>query len=347
MAVYLLLALTPVLLGVFFGDIKHNKKRRIKYFILCGVIMLFFMGLRHYSLGSTDTLHYYNRMKYAISCNTWESFYEPDLYETGFQVFMFIVARVFHHPQWILVISSLFYIISIFYFIDHNSEDISLSITLYISLGLMTFHLQGMRQAMAMCICLFAYEQAKKKKFFRFLLLVLLATTFHQTAIVFIVVYWIVRLKLNRRNVFLVSLISLVAIACSAPLVNVANTIFNEDYSGTVDSGGFVAVAIYIITLVVCYLYYSSYEQDCGSPLVLVAIIGTATYLMRYTGVMIAERISFYFVFSQIALLPLVAKLIKPRERIIVNAFIVLLAVGLFAYRLGDSGFLPYSFHWS
>lgn len=346
MTAYIFLALFPVILGMFFSRINEQRKQKTIYFIICGAVMLFIMGCRDNSLGSVDTYHYYSRMEYAISCGTWEGFYNPDLYETGFQVFMFILSRFFQHPQWILVLSSLFYIISIFYFIDHNSEEISLSTTIYISLGLMTFHLQGMRQAMAMCICLFAYEQAKKKRFLKFLLLVLLATTFHQTAIIFIFIYWLVKLKLNRRNVFLVAIISLAAIAFSAPLVNFANMIFNEEYSGAVDSGGLIATAIYIITLIVCYIYYYSHEEDFRSPLVFVMIIGTATYLMRYTGVMIAERISFYFAFSQIALIPLATKIVKPRERIIVDTIIVLLAVGLFAYRLGDSGFLPYAFYW-
>ena len=182
--------------------------------------------------------------------------------------------------------------------------------------------------------------------FLKFILFVLLATTFHQTAVVFVFVYWITRLKFNCRNLLLVTGVSLLAIAFPTPLINLANEMLEEEYSGTVDSGGFVAALIFIIALIVCYIYYISHEEDFHSPLVFVLIIGFATYLMRYTGVRIAERISFYFAFSQIALIPLASKLFIKKDRIIVNMLIVLLAVGLFVYRLRDSGFLPYAFYW-
>lgn len=346
MTAYIILAVFPVVLGLFFPNIKEKRQERIMYFVICGAIMLLIMGCRHYTLGSVDTLHYYYRMEYAIECDNWNEFYDADLYEAGFQLFVFLLSRVFNHPQWLLVISSLFYIIAIFYFIDRNSEEISLSITLYISLGLMIFHLQGMRQALAICICLFAYEQAKKNNFFKFSLAVFLAVLFHQTAIVFIPIYWLAKLKLNTVNVFLVSSISILAILFSTQLVDIANMIFSEEYSGTVDSGGLVAVLIYIIGLGVCCLYYSSHNNDKLSPLVFVMIIGGASYLIRYTGVLIAERISFYFSFSQIALIPCAKKLLEKKARFLIHIIIVGLAIGLFMYRLKDSGFLPYMFFW-
>lgn len=346
MATYIAFAIVPFVLGFLFPKMKENKKQKNRYFIFCGIVMLLIMGCRHNSLGSVDTFHYFTRMDYAISCGSWQMFYEPGLYETGFQFLMYALSRIFTHPQWLLVITSLFFIISVFYFVNHNSDDIPLSLTLYVSLGMLTFHLQGMRQAVAMCVCLFAYEQAKRRHLVKFLLLVLLATTFHQTSIVFFAVYWLVKLKLNKRNTLLVSIISGLAVINSIPLVNIANTIFGESYSGVAASGGFVATAIYFITLLVCYFYYTTYKENEQSPLVFVMIIATAAYLIRYTGVMIAERISFYFMFSQIALIPLATKLFKPQARLIVRIGICTLAAGLFAYRLMDSGFAPYEFFW-
>lgn len=347
MTIYVFLAIFPFFLGFFFPKLNEQKKQKRLYFIICGAVMLFIMGCRRYSLGSVDTYHYCLRMYQAINSETWQQFYEPNLYEKGFQLFMFAASRVFHHYQWILIVSSLFYIVSLFYFADHNSDDIPLSVTLYISLGLMIFELQGMRQAMAMSLCLFAYEQAKNRKFLRFLLLVMLASTFHRTAIIFIFVYWIAKLKMNKLNVPLIFCASLLVTIFPSSVVDLGNKVFNETYSGAVTSGGFVAVAIYGLALIVCGLYYTTYDDNVQSPLVLILMAGTFTYVMRYTGVQVAERISFYFAFSQIALIPLAAKLVVPRDRLFVRIMIVALATGLFAYRLGDSGFLPYAFFWS
>ncbi len=347
MTVYIFLALFPVFLGLFFPDMQENRAQKKAYFVLCGAVMLFFMGLRHYSLGSVDTYHYYRRMEYAIFCDTWKEFYDPELYETGFQFFVYALSRVFRNPQWLLVITSLFYIFSAFYFVDRYSEDVPLSITLYVTLGLFTFHLQGMRQAMAMCICLFAYEQAKRKHPLRFLLIVLLASTFHKTALVFILVYGLTRLKLNGKSLFWFSVGAALVISLSSQLVGFANQFFDDKYSGTIESGGYIATAIYFITLAVCWIYYRGREEDKYASLIYVLIVGATTYLMRYIGVGIAERISFYFLFSQIGALPLAVKLFTPRDKPLVKLAITVLATALFAYRLLDSGFSPYKFFWA
>ncbi len=347
MTVYLIFAFLPMGLWMLLSNVDNPKTRKTLFYIVCGTVFLFFMGCRDNSLGSTDTYYYSARMKYAIQCNTWEQFYNPDLYETGFQVFIFALSRIFHDPQWLLVITSLFYIISIFYFIDRNSEEVSLSTILYVTLGLMTFQLQGMRQAIAMCLCLFAYGQAKRKHLIKFLLLVSLACTFHQTAIVFVIVYWLSQLTLNQRNVLFVSAISIVGILLSGPLIKIANDIFDKNYSNSVDSGGFIAVALYIIGLIVSYFYYRAHEKGPNSSLVFILIVGTAIYLMRYTGVQVAERISFYFQYSQIILIPLTIKIFRESDRTITYLIIIALAIGLFLYRLTDSGFLPYRFFWN
>lgn len=346
MIVYLALAAFPIFLGIFFPKLNSNKKQRNAFFFLCGIVMLLVMGLRSPDLGSTDTQNYYNAMARAISSSSWHSFYEKELYEVGLQFFIFVLSRVFKDPQWLLVITSLIFVISIFYFVRHNSDDIALSVCAYISLGLMQFHLQGMRQSLAMCICLFAYEQAKKKHLFRFVLLVLLAVLFHQTAIVFFPVYILCQMKFSLRNLVLIAGISGVAMLFSDRIVGVANDVFERDYTVAVSSGGFIAVAVYVLVLAMALIYYAGFAKHEQSPLLYVLIIGMSCFLMRYTGTLAAERISFYFVFSQIALLPKATAIMAKNEKIVMRMVIVVLALSLFAYRLHGSDFVPYQFFW-
>ena len=346
MIVYIFLALSPVLLGLFFPQINTSRKQKYIYFFLCGLIMLTFMGLRDKGLGSGDSLHYYQTMERALESSTWLDFYDPELYEAGYQMFVFLLSRIVHHPQWIFVASSLIYIVSLFFFVNKNSDDIPLSITLYVSLGLMTFQMQGMRQAIAMSICLFAFEFAKQRKLIRFILLVSFAAMFHSTAIVFFAVYWLATLKMKRRNILLVAVLSAIGVSLSNILVEIGNQIFDKDYSGVFTSGGAIATAIYVITVAVAvmYLYYFENHNKDVYFLLLIIIVATAIYIMRYVGVQIAERVSFYLTFPQIVLLPLVGKMFVKQEKAIVNMIIAALAVGLFAYRLQGSEFLPYAF---
>ena len=107
-------------------------------------------------------------MRKAINSMSWADYYNESGVEKGFQIFVFGLSRVFSESQWIIVISSLIYTVSICRFIYKNSEDVVLSCVMYVARGMMTFQMQGMRQAIAMSICLFAYEFASQKKLIKF-----------------------------------------------------------------------------------------------------------------------------------------------------------------------------------
>ena len=347
MIIYLALAIFPILLGSLFPKLKTDRQQKIKFYLICGAVMLFVMGLRHYSLGSTDTLHYYNAMKRALASRTWDKFYNPDSYEVGSQIFIFIISRIFEHPQWLLVISSLVFIIGIFYFVDHNSDDIPLSITLYLTLGLMMFEIQGMRQSLAMSICLFAYEQAKNKHLIRFIALVLLAITFHQTAIIFLPIYLLCRMKFSKKNLLFMCIAAIIVVDNATLIMQIANAYFDRSYTDTVDQGGFVALLIYVIVLVLALALDKDIRNNSTqTPLLYILIIGFIAYILRYFGARAAERISFYFVFSQLALLPNAIKSFVKDERFMVRSMIVVLAIALMSYRLYGSKFVPYMFFW-
>ena len=67
---------------------------------------------------------------------------------------------------------------------------------------------------------------------------------------------------------------------------------------------------------------------------------------MRYFAAQQAERISFYFAFGQMILLPNTAQQLKPRDRVVVKLAIYTLSILLFLYRINGSNFEPYAFCW-
>lgn len=60
-----------------------------------------------------------------------------------------------------------------------------------------------MRQAIAMSIMGIGFHFIKERKFFRYLTIVILATHFHETAILMLLLYFIYRFKFNFKNGFL------------------------------------------------------------------------------------------------------------------------------------------------
>ena len=300
---YILLSTSPIIISIFFRGLSSpDKVEQVRakkaFLIICGMMLFLFIGLRNPSIGSRDTVMYQNAMKSAISYESWDQYYNPEGREIGFQFFVFCLSRLFSNPQVLLVVTAAIFSVSVCVFIYRNSEDVVLSLVLYITVGGMTFYMQGMRQAIAMSIALFAFESAKRRKPIRFLLQVVLAMLFHQTAIVLILFYIIRYLKFDFKSFLITAVVIIVCMWNLESLLDLANEIFEKDYEGTIEGGGYVAVATHVIILMVAFLFDNSAKADPAETMLLyVALAGATIYVTRYFGVGIAERISFYFLF--------------------------------------------------
>lgn len=347
MLIYLLLGTIPMILGLVNPCLNYDNRYKIRYMLTCGVIITIILGLRDPSLGSTDTQNYIYMFKSAISCENWSDFFSVDSVEYGFQYFLWVLSRVFENPQMLLVITSAIYISSVFYYIYKNSLNITMSIVLYVTICGMFFQLQGMRQAVAMSICLYAYELLMKEKNIRFFILMGIAYLFHQTAIVFIVVFVISKLKFKISHILLVMCALFLFLEISDRVVYIANTIFEKNYGLAAQGGGFVNVIVYFIVIFLAllyerHIYYSNLRERTGFFMLL---IGCACYVMRYLAALAAERISFYFIFSQLIILPnSIESISDERDRRLVKFFMYSLTFALFIYRLNKSPFYPFKF---
>ena len=346
---YLILAISPLIISLFFKNMssedgeKRDKSQK-NYLFVCGFVIFLFLALRNKSLGSTDTRNYYNMMKRAIECESFSFYYIKDGVEAGFQFFVYVLSRIFKSPQMLIVVAAAIYMISVCFCVRRNSDDVVFSLTMYITLGLMQFHMQGMRQSIAMSICLFAYEFAKRKKILPFAILVLLAMQFHRTAIVFIVVYPLCYLKFNPKSLFVFLIVAGLVFAFSGKIIQIANNLFDSDYHLSVDSGGYIATAIYFLIVVFALCCDKKIKAGEGVSVLYVTLLGLVCYLLRYFGTLAAERISFYFIFGQILLLPKTLSCFEYRSRVTIKAAIYILMFCLFAYRLAGSDFVPYAF---
>lgn len=349
---YLALAVSPLIISTLFRDLysidpeKRNTAKK-SYLFFCGLIIFLFLALRSRYIGSTDTLNYYNMMKDAIKSGSWESYYEKGGVEKGFQFFTYALSRVFKSPQMIIAASSAVYVISICYTVYHNSVDAAFSLTMYITLGLMQFHMQGMRQSIAMCICLFAFEFAKKRKLIPFILIVLLAMQFHRTAIVFLIGYLLCGMKYTTKNLLLIFIGAVAAFSMADKIVNIANVAFDSQYGNSVSSGGFVAALVYILIIAFAFISNKKMNTDINeSSILYITLVGAVCYLLRFFGTLAAERISFYFMFGQFLLFPNSFEQVSDNDNFRRNMKFIayILMIGLFAYRLSKSSFLPYRF---
>ena len=350
MIIYAFVAIMPLIFSFLIPKVNEDDNRKRKYLKLCGIVLILFIGLRSRFVGSEDSFNYFNHMKRALLYDTWESFYNPNGIESGYQFFVYFLSRIFDSPQVLFVVTGIIFVVAVCKLIYENSENVVLSMVMYITLGILQFQLQGMRQAIAIAICMYAFKFVEKKKIIPFALLVLLAMQFHRTAVVIAAMYVVSLLAYNLGTIILFTAASSVLLAFSDQLMAFANDVFETDYSMTIDSGGFIATAIYVLIIGFAMIYYRkeliNRKDKTASTIMFITILGFVSYIMRYFGAVISDRISFYFMFGQLILLPNTIKKLPVEYRKIVEYTVEILCIALFLYRINGSTFDPYQFFW-
>ena len=344
----LLLAVSPIIIKALMGDITENKRKKNLYLTICGLCIVFVMGLRSRFSGSGDTNAYCKLFEdiknsgigFLDFINQRSADSSLLFSEVGFSVYVWLLANIFPNSQWLLIITAIIMTVCTLKFISKHSEDVMLSLIMFICLGLFTFNMNGLRQCIAMSICLLAYDHIKDKKFIPFVLLILLAMSFHKSALIFAFSYLLAFMKPKWNYVlFFITALALF-ITFADDISFLYDSMTGEDYSGgsSFYSGGIVVVAIYFIIITVSLLFNKKWDKQSFLSLLLV-LMGGSFYIIRYLSTQIYERISYYFFYFTILLLPKVISEFDGKSKLLINSIVIVLSIALFAYRLLNTNF--------
>ena len=127
----------------------------------------------------------------------------PFAYESGWVIFNWLVSFFGGDFHTLMVINSLICMISIGYFIYKNSDCSWLSFVIYTSFAGYTFCFGVFRHVLMIAILLFAFEFAKERKFISTALLIFLAFTIHMTAIMFVLIFFVVKYPINKKSLII------------------------------------------------------------------------------------------------------------------------------------------------
>lgn len=355
MAIYLLYVISPVIVWVLMNivnakSISCDDRRKKKYIIICGIIMAIMIGFRYKGTGSGDTGFYYSNWE-MMSEVSWSGLSDVlkriDL-EHGYQISTWFLSHIFPHGQWALILSGAFFSFSVCRFTYKNSKNPLVALMVFNCLGIFNFMVQGLRQAIAMSICLFAYEQCKKKNFIGFALLVMLACTFHASAIVFILVYFLGMLKLNVKHFCLFAVLAVIGIRLLPYAFRLVNVLINDEYKMDTASqnGGTVAIMIYMVILLFGLLIQDVSDENYAL-FIYSTIVAAVAMMLRNSVSEIVERISFYFAFGEMIVLSnSIVSLKKTETRSLITIVAVMLCFGVAIYKASYSVLIPYTFFW-
>ena len=196
-------------LVLFYHSIKYEflykEKRKWKKFIIFMIIFLFAFS---YQMG-TDWLNYQRFYEYDVPNINLTNFFSNSQFvfssEKGFVLLNIIFYKLgFNYEIFtgIVIGSSLFLILN---FIEKKSDNFYFSFFLSIVMFLFGYSLEPvLRQLIALALIVTGFKYIEEGNFIKYLLIIILAVQFHLSAFIAIFIYFLEKIKLNKKRSFLI-----------------------------------------------------------------------------------------------------------------------------------------------
>jgi hypothetical protein len=197
--------------GLIFWDKKGSDVNdpiiRKRYIVFISVILILQSGLRNIAVGA-DTYTYFLIFE-SVKKMSWSDIYTQIVAfyglgigkDPGYLAFQKIIQYVIPNYQLFLLIIAILYFSALGNFIYKNTirfKDTIFAFVLYSALFYSFFSITGHRQTIATAVILYSFELIKKRKLIPFLLIILLASTIHKSALIFLPFYYISPIKYTR-----------------------------------------------------------------------------------------------------------------------------------------------------
>lgn len=321
-----------------------NQKLKDKLFLGVSFFILSFISAFRGNEVGTDTDSYIDIfMFYVIGAS------DPHT-ETGFALLNQFISYISDTPQAIIIATSILINLGFMHFIYRNSKNIWLSVYLYITLFYYFFSFNLVRQFIAMSIILFAWNFLKKGKIIRFILIVLIASTFHTTALISLLLIFVYLGRKSTKLITLITISTVVAIFSTNAIFNFIVQLFPRYYgyydASNQDTGGIMPIVLYSVIFISLYLTREKQNNEHNLMLNIAAICAALSVLNYFHYLF--YRPAFYFNVFAIILIPFIATRFKGKDHLIAIYIICSLGMLYMIYYLllGWHDVTPYRFFW-
>lgn len=293
------------------------------FFALLSVAMILFCGLR---TGYNDTGTYqsiYNAIPKDV--DLWDGIDWLKLGENpGFMFTNRVLARLNFSTQSFLMFYAVITVGLNVWFFHKYSCNFPLTIFLFIAYAGYIFTLAAIKQCMAMALCLLATDRALQKKWLPFIVLVLLASTYHPYALMYLIVPFLMFRPWSIWSVVMLIAFAIAGFAMQSMLGTVLDItdMLGENYDASSFTGEGINPFRLAVTAVPLLLSYTlrrmiarenNREQNLilnltmlNAEIMFVALFGTANYFGRLAN---------YFLPFQAVTLPWLLTHLEPRSR--------------------------------
>ncbi|MFC0013745.1 MULTISPECIES: EpsG family protein [Allobacillus] len=328
---------------------KKSYEKEKLFFWVTFTILFLISALRGPQIG-TDTANYIRGFK-RISNAEYSNFFNVVRWEEGYVLFNKIISILSNSPQIIIIFTSLLILSCVFYFINRNSKNIIFSIYIFVTMFYYFASFNIIRQFLAIGIILIAYKFILERRIVPFAALILFASTFHGLAILFLPVYFLYGVKLNKLNTIIITFGVTFFVYFFEKILNIIFEFF-PSYQWYVDTdyfegGGILTSLISASILVFGFLIRQITKISKEYDFLLILTILSLLISLLSMKVSILNRFDYYFSVFNILFIPLAINSIEDKKtRIIIYYVVYCIAFLYFLARLieGFHGVTPYNF---
>lgn len=196
--------------GIFeFKYVKNSKRDSFMLYSL-SFFYIIFLGLRGYI--GYDCINYYTEYWTPLPIigeDSLRSLFDRDSYlNFGFDLYMFIIKNIWNNYSFFIFVNTFIDWLFIVYFLKKYTYCYSLSLVLFLIMGGLIFEIDFVRNFKAILLFIYSIKFIEQRRFFPFILIMLIACSFHISAIIYILFYFIAFRVMNLRLYWCVFIIA-------------------------------------------------------------------------------------------------------------------------------------------
>lgn len=353
MTVYFILLIIPFLAVLFRASgysvrFVHGKSNRLEEnynkntaIILFFLIYFLLLALRRSDVGA-DVNGYLMHFERAQT-HGWIDYLRLYSSEHGFYILNKLISIFTQNEQIYLAVIAAVTVFPIMYFYYKESEDQMLTISFFIILPVFTMFFSGLRQSIAIALMVPAYYMVKSRKPIKFVLIVLLASFFHISALIALLLYPIYYIKWSRKMLIWIVPTLIVTYVFNAQIYMLLVPLLGEEYSSygeVTETGAYMMLLLFVLCLVFSYfLLEDEYADEETLGLRNILVLATAIQCFAASN-SIASRMNYYFMIFIPILMPKVIgrTSLKNRKWCIIIGWIMIMYFIFYFFRRAYTG---------
>lgn len=192
-----------------------KQSKRLIYYSLSGFLILLF-ALQDSSV-SVDMGEY--MQQWAIIPKLTFPEMLTHKFEIGYVLLSWLIERVFGSPRLLVAVVALLILVPYTRSFEEETDEPMVALVAFMALGMYLSAMIFWRQFIAMAILTYSYRYIQQRKFLPFLATVLLAMTFHKVAVVFLPLYVLYRIPVNKWLLVVAAAVAVLLNFFGAPII--------------------------------------------------------------------------------------------------------------------------------